>query len=227
MLWCDRKHDYDRAIAAFKQAVRIQPRYAFSHFCLGNAFHGKGRTDDAIAAYREALRLHPGFVPAHTNLALCLQARGRLDEALREWREAASLKPDDAHVCNTLAWLLATIPEAKLRDPAEAVRQARRAVALQQKNGGFWHTLGVAHYRAGDWQSALEALAKSMALRQGGDSVDWLFLAMSHAKLGHKPEARDWYDRATRSMDKNPAPNEELRRFRAEAAELLGVAKTK
>jgi len=66
-----------------------------------------------------------------------------------------------------------------------------------------------------------------MELRRGGDSTDWFFLAMAHEKLGDKEKARQWYDRATRWMDKNQATDEELRRFRAEATQVLGVDKKK
>lgn len=61
-----------------------------------------------------------------------------------------------------------------------------------------------------------------MELRQGGNSFDWLFLAMC-PKLGDKEKARHWYDRAARCLDGNQRTNEELRRFRAEAAEVLGL----
>ena len=73
-----------------------------------------------------------------------------------------------------------------------------------------------------------------MELSSGGDSLDWIFLAMAHWKLGdkeqdekarrqHKEEARRWYDKAVKWMDGNQPDDEELRRFHTEAAELLGV----
>jgi hypothetical protein len=46
---------------------------------------------------------------------------------------------------------------------------------------------------------------------------------MAHRQLGNRGEARDWYHKAVQWMDKNAPKNEELRRFRAEAAEVLGV----
>ena len=60
-----------------------------------------------------------------------------------------------------------------------------------------------------------------------GDSIQWFLLAMAHSQLGHKEEARKWYDQAVQWMDKNQPKNEDLRRFRAEAAELLGIEKKK
>ena len=93
--------------------------------------------------------------------------------------------------------------------------------------GSCWNTLGVAHYRAGDWKAAVEALEKSMALRSGGDGFDWFFLAMAHWQLGDKPQARSWFNRAVPRMEKMQPKDEELVRIRAEAAALLGVNETK
>ena len=91
------------------------------------------------------------------------------------------------------------------------------------KEASYWNTLGTARYRAGDWQGAIEALEKSMQLRSGGDAFDWFFLAMAQWQLGHKDEARNWYDKAVAWTEENQRNNEELRRFRAEATELLGI----
>jgi hypothetical protein len=67
------------------------------------------------------------------------------------------------------------------------------------------------------------ALEKSMQLHSGGESFDWFFLAMCHWQLRDGYKARSWYDQAVQWMDKNNPQNEELRRFRAEAAALLGI----
>ena len=63
-----------------------------------------------------------------------------------------------------------------------------------------------------------------MELAHGADlSCNAFFLAMAHWQLGEKEKARDWYDKAATWMDGNIHYHEELVRFRAEAAELLGV----
>jgi uncharacterized protein HemY len=103
------------------------------------------------------------------------------------------------------------------------VKLAEASVRQAPRDGNLWNTLGVARYRAGDWKGALEALGQSMRLQQGGGASDWLFLAMAHWQLGQKDEARTWYDRAVQGMAKSDPQDEELRRFRAEAEELLGI----
>jgi eukaryotic-like serine/threonine-protein kinase len=87
--------------------------------------------------------------------------------------------------------------------------------------------LGAAQYRAGEWKGAVAALEKSMELGKGGDGSDWFFLAMANWRLGNRDEARRWHDRAVEWMVKNQPENEELRRFRAEASEFLGLKEKK
>jgi WD40 repeat protein/serine/threonine protein kinase len=99
----------------------------------------------------------------------------------------------------------------------------KKAIELTPQDGNIWNTLGVARYRAGDWQPAIEALGKSIELRAGGDASDWFFLAMAHRQLGDKDQARTWFDKAVEWSVKNQPKNEELLHFRAEAAELLGI----
>src|SRR5262249_30702392 len=146
-------------------------------------------------------------------------------QAVGAYTRAAKLDPEDTLAPNNLAWLLATCPEPKLRDPKRAVELARKAIELAPKEGNFWNTLGAAQYRAGNWKAAIEGLNKSMELRNGGDSFDWFFLAMAHWQLGARDEARKWYDRAVEWMGKNAKDNDELRRFRREAEELLEIKK--
>ena len=116
---------------------------------------------------------------------------------------------------------------ADVRDGGRAVELAKKAVERAPKQGAYRNTLGAAHYRAAAWTEAVPELEKSMELRKGGDSNDWFFLAMAHWKLGQKEKAREWYNRAIEWMDKNQPKNEELRRFRTEAAELLGLNEKK
>jgi uncharacterized protein HemY len=86
----------------------------------------------------------------------------------------------------------------------------------------IWNTVGTARYRNGQWKAAIQALEKSMEL-QGDNGFDGFFLAMSHWQLDDKEAARKWYEQAVAWMDKNPPSNGQLRRFRAEAEELLKI----
>jgi len=167
-----------------------------------------------------------------------LTATGHTDELDRVFGDTLlqleSLGPVSSEyaalVQNQWAWSLVTRPNVQSRNPRRAVELARVAVERLPHNARTWRTLGVAQYRTGDWKAAIDALSKSMELRKGGNSFNWFFLAMAHWQLGKKEEARKWYDQAVGWMEKNKGEleqnkqyAEELRRCRAEAAELLGI----
>jgi len=144
--------------------------------------------------------------------------------------QATELDPKFAAAYNFLAWLLATCPESKVRAPRRGVDLAKKAVDLAPTEATYWNTLGTAYYYASECKPAIEALKKSMDLSKGGSSFDSFFLAMAHWQLGEKDQARHWYEQAVQWMDKNQKQleqnkqwDEELRRFRSEAAELLGI----
>jgi tetratricopeptide (TPR) repeat protein len=151
------------------------------------------------------------------------KANTDFSEANKFFSEAIQLDPKNSVTYNDLAWLLATFPDAKVRDPGRAAALAQKAVELAPTDADSWNTLGAALYRAGEWNPAIAALEKSMSLRDGGNSFDWFFLAMAYWQLDHKEEARKWFDKAVEWMEKNQPKNEELGRFRSEAAEVLGI----
>ncbi len=215
----------DEAIAECREAIRLKHDYPEAHTNLGSDLAEQGKLDEAIAHYHEALQITPfrqAYI-AHRNLGDALRQQGKLDEAIAEYREAIRLQPTDPKLHNNLAWFLATAADPKWRAPSEAVELALKAVELSPM-GMHWNTLGVAHYRNGQWTEALDALQKSMDLSDGGLAYDGLFLAMAHWQLGHKEEAHRHYDKSVELIAKNQPADEELKRFRAEAAELLGIA---
>lgn len=190
-------------------------------------------TADLPPRYQRVLGLYAYTHLVRINLRLgdVAAVREAQEKSLRV-REAQSAagppkaqnRADLASAYRELAWFLATYADPKFRDPGRAVELAKKAVEVAPLDGPAWNTVGVASYRAGQWREAVGALEKAMALRKGGDSIDWFFLAMAHGRLGHKDQARQWYDKAVPWMEKNQPKNEELRRFRVEAEEVLRIS---
>jgi len=156
----------------------------------------------------------------------CLKL-GEFKQALQYRLAAVQLDPQDASTHNHVAWALAVCPDPGLRDPEQAVRSASLAVQLRPKHVGCRNTLGVAHYRAGHWDAAIESLHESDSLEGSvGSAYNAFFLAMAYWQIGNHDEARKWYDQAVRWMDEKMPDDEELLRFRTEAAALLEINET-
>ena len=197
------------AIAYFTGCIALRPNdfqaYGNRAFCYFNL----GQLDDSIADCRQALRLRPDHALSHYNLGHALWHKGRPDEAIAACREAVRLAPDYAEAYNNLAWFLANCPDPKVCDPAQAVELARKAVELAPQNSGNRNTLGVAHYRAGDWKASVVAMEKSMELGNGGDAFDWYFVAMAHWRLGHNDRGPRMVRQGRGLEREEPAPARE------------------
>jgi hypothetical protein len=72
-------------------------------------------------------------------------------------------------------------------------------------------------------------LNRAINLRTSTDSADAdnaYFLAMAHWRLGEKENANEWYNKAEQWRQIDRADDIELKRFRTETAELLGITIT-
>lgn len=92
------ERQYDKAVDAFTQALRLNPAMAAAHLGLGSMYHNMGRLADAVEPLTTAVRLDPQNAIAHLNLGVTLAALRRQDEAMRELNEAKRLDPRSARI---------------------------------------------------------------------------------------------------------------------------------
>jgi tetratricopeptide (TPR) repeat protein len=237
------------ALKLFKEALQLRkaklgpghPSTLASMVNLANCYGSVGRVTDAIKLSEEALPVMKAKMPDHPftfncvgNLAGYYNSVGRHADALKLREEALALRkaklgPDHPHTLSNmsdLAWSLASFPDLKIRDPQRAVDLAAQAVAGDPKNADPHGTLGTARYRTGDWKGAIADLEQAIRLRKPDDGRAncWGFcLAMAYWQVGDKGAAREWFDKAVAEMEQGQHKDDaDLKRFRAEAAELLG-----
>jgi WD40 repeat protein len=96
-------------------------------------------------------------------------------------------------------------------DVTDLVRLAQQVLAKAPGNEFALLTLGLAHYRAGQWDRALARLEESAAAAPENAWRTWPVLALVHHRLGHTAEARRWLERAAER-------HKEWARLRAEPA---------
>ncbi len=160
----------DEAIAQYQKAVRFKPSIAQAHNNLGTALRQKGRLDEAIAQFQFALQLMPGDDAVHFNLAKAFYQKGKVGEAIAQYQIVLQIKPADMEAQNNLAWLLATAPQASLRNGDKAVQLARRANELAGgKNPVILGTLAAAFAETGRFGDAVQSAQKAIeAARAAG-----------------------------------------------------------
>jgi tetratricopeptide (TPR) repeat protein len=165
---------FDEAIAQYRKALEIQPNDAETHYNLGNFLAGRGRLNEAIAEFRQNLKINPDDANAHNNLGAALQLGGRIDDAIAQFQQAVKIKPDDAEAHKNLAWLLASCPQASLRNGDEAVAHAQRADQLcGGKRVDVLGALAAAYAQAGRFPEALTTARKALELAARQKSQAW------------------------------------------------------
>jgi tetratricopeptide (TPR) repeat protein len=155
----------DEAIPQFQKAVELKPGFVEAHANLGGALLQKGKTDEAVAQFQKALEINPNIAGIRCNLGLSFFLRGRMDEAISQYQKALEIQPDYTEAQKNLAWVLATCPQASLRNGKQAVELARQANA---RTGGenpiMLHTLAAALAEAGRFAEAVETAQHAVRL---------------------------------------------------------------
>ena len=84
---------YDEAIAAIKEAARLEPDDASVFSALGRAYWvGKGDLDAGISQLERAAEINPDLGYAHLQLGLLYAIRGNYTEAEASCRRAIDLQ---------------------------------------------------------------------------------------------------------------------------------------
>lgn len=175
----------DEAIAAYREAVTIQPDLAEGYCALGMGLAKKGALDEALTAYRESLHLDPNFAKAHYNLGNALSRQGRIDESIRSFRESLRIQPRfaDAH-CN-LGNALAAQEQLD-----EAIAEYREAIRLKPGLANAHKGLGDALIQLSRVDEGIAAFREAIRLQPD--------YANAHANLAAAYFDRGEYEKAAK-----------------------------
>ena len=140
--------------------------------------------NEAIADYHKALEINPDNAKAHTNLGQDLLQQGDVKEAITHFQRALQIEPAEPALQNNLAWLLATCPEASLRNGDKAVELARQANAVSGgENPIMLRTLAAAFAEAGRFSEAVETAQHALRVAEGPSNTGMAGALQSEMKL--------------------------------------------
>jgi len=166
------KGQFEKAISHFKKSLEINPDFADTYYNLGVIFGSQGQFDKAIPYFEKALKINPNDAVSHCTFGIVLAKREQFDKAILHFKKALEINPNYAEVQNNLARILATCPDAALRDGKRAVELARSADRL---SGGtqpsILDTLAAAYAEAGQYPQAVTTASRALDLAAGQESV--------------------------------------------------------
>jgi tetratricopeptide (TPR) repeat protein len=184
----------------FLEAIAIEPDNDSARLEFARYLRRADRCLDAIEHYLQAetaasaaAGVVPSVVPVET--ALCLVRTGSDADARNHLEEWLQRRPNDAELQDALARVLAASPDDTVRDGHKALELATAAEAADLGVDAL-ETLAMAHAELHDFEQAIEAQERAIALADEQDRDTWLIVlnsALENYQEG-RPNRRPWPD---------------------------------
>jgi serine/threonine-protein kinase len=187
----------ERAEAACRNALSMDPRSAEVHVTLGTAQRVSGRLSDSVRSFHRALRLRPDHPEALTGLARSLEGRNKLVEAEQVYLRALALRPNFWEPYHLLGGFY--FNQGRYQQSATLWE---RVVELTPDNARAHFNLGGAYFRLERFEDAITALNRAIAIRP--EPSAYSNLGTLHYFLGHRSEAAAMFEKAVALRPKLP-----------------------
>jgi len=152
----------DEAITQYAEAIRLSPLRAEPHWNLAMLLQDAGRLPEALPHLRAAVLFNPK-VEMRYRLAAASADTGHVPEAEAEFESVLRERPDSNGAETRMAWLLATAPDARLRNGPRAVQLAEDAAQrTERRDASVLNSLAAAYAEVGRYEDAAAVAAEAI-----------------------------------------------------------------
>jgi tetratricopeptide (TPR) repeat protein len=157
--------DIRAALRDYTEAIRRLNTDPVFYQARGNAYHQMRRFNDALIDFNRAIELDADSAAARLYRGDTQTVLGNYEQAAEDYRQAIRLNDQLGRAYQSTAWLMATCPDDRFRDPARAVLAARKAIELDgDKRYQYLETLAAALAANGEYGEAIKAQQKAVEL---------------------------------------------------------------
>jgi tetratricopeptide (TPR) repeat protein len=182
--------DLQGAIAAYNQAININPDVAEYWFNKGLTLFHLQDFPAAIAAYDQAINIKPQHYKSWYNRGLSLGELGEFTEAIACFAEAIAIQPQ-----NPQPWSSQGLALLKLGEISEAISCYDQALTLEPENPEHWYYRGIALAVAEQFADAIASYDQATELNPDFHEV-WIDRGVVLFNLGNWSQAIASWDQA-------------------------------
>jgi tetratricopeptide (TPR) repeat protein len=150
---------YDRAIADFTEALRLDGNNAVIYLNRGEAYIQKADYDKAIADLNQAIRHNPMYARAYISRGLTYNYKGDGDKAIADYNQAINVDPNDFAAYNNRG-----IAYDDKGDYDRAIADYIQAIRLDPNGAAAYVNRGVAYSNKGDYDRAIADYTQAIRL---------------------------------------------------------------
>lgn len=173
-----RNNQFIDALAAFDQALRLEPENVPYRVDHGNTQLQLNNNDQAEQDLRTAIAADPSYAQAYLSLSTALQRRKDFDGAFAAYDKARSYEPNLAET-----YKLRSALYERRGDLVNATADAQHWTELAPDNGEAFFAYGRLLYDQKQYAAALEPLGKASSL-QTSPSKAFYYRALSYRAVG-------------------------------------------
>jgi tetratricopeptide (TPR) repeat protein len=189
------------ALARIDAIISSNPDNWRAHFLKAAVLVLVKRQDDALQQIDESIKLARKSNVSYTLLGqlysskarTCIDAH-RYEDAKKALDSSIHVDPNDTTSMNDLAWLLATAPEPRVRNPHRAVSLAQKCCGLNHWTNAYSiDTLAAAYASAGNFGQAVRYQQLAMQTLNKSERAEQLTAMQDRLKLysNHEPYQGD------------------------------------
>ncbi len=157
--------EFAKAVADYDEAIRRQPEDAGFYTSRGHAYFQLRRFEQALADYSQALSLDANNPELYANRGDAYRSMADWEKAANDFRQAITLDKQFGRGYQSAAWLMATCPDARFRNPALAVRSAEKAIQVDGSGEYIYlDTLAAALANSGQFERAQQVQQQAIQL---------------------------------------------------------------
>ena len=194
----------DLAIRYCQEAVRRKPKSASAHINFGIMLTKLRRFDEATNEFLTATQLNASDPHPQLLMGQLLLQQGRGVEAMSYLSAALQIDPNDGQMLIFVASVLASNENPQVRNGAEALRLAERAVQLtRQQQPAALDVLAMSYAETGKFGEAVLVEQQAIKLAEASGQEDGLELLQKRLK---KYEAQQPWRESFKSDTPDPKP---------------------
>ena len=152
--------EYDRAIHAFDEAIRLYPDFAYAFNNRGATHQAKRQYAQAFEDFDRALQLKPDYAEAYCNRANTFRDTSAYDRAIQDYDQAIRAKPDYA-----LAYVNRGAVYRRLGAYDRAIEDYDQAIRLKPDTFEAFYNRGIVRRHKGEYGLAVEDYGQAIRLK--------------------------------------------------------------